>query len=286
MTRIWQHFSVVICVLALALSANAQANSSVPATAGKRPAAKLARKKPATKPAVEQPPPPPPTPEQMAPSPPQVRFQQGQLTIVAVNSTLGDVLNAVRAQTGANIELPAGFGSERVMARLGPGPAADVLASLLHGSKLNYIILGDSANPSAIRTVVLTPGRPAPPGGPAGGPAVASAPVKPQGYQGYIPPMNQPDSEPEMGQPDEQVSEVPDEVSPSPQQQPPATQVPGQQNQVPGQPTAQPAVQQPDSSSTPDQQPAVKTPEQLLQELRKLKERDRNPEAPPQQNEQ
>jgi hypothetical protein len=45
-------------------------------------------------------------------------------------------------------------------------------------------------------------------------------------------------------------------------------------------------VPQPDSSPTPDQQPAVKTPEQLLQELRKLKERERNPEAYPQQDEQ
>jgi hypothetical protein len=275
MARIWQHFSAAICALALALSATAQTNSAVPATAGKRPAAKLARKKPAAKPAVEQPPPPPPTPEQMAPNPPQVRFQQGQLTIVANNSTLGDVLNAVRAQTGASIELPAGFGGERVMARLGPGPAADILASLLHGSKLNYIILGDSANPSAIRTVVLTPGSPAP----AGGPAVAGASMQRPGLRPVQPTQPPEYEEPEMAQPEEQVTEIPDEAQPAPQQ-PPA-------NQVPGQPTAQqPAVQQPDSSPTPDQQPAVKTPEQLLQELRKLKERERNPEAYPQQDEQ
>jgi hypothetical protein len=74
--------------------------------------------------------------------------------------------------------------------------------------------------------------------------------------------MPQPDyEEPETAQPEEQVSEVPDETPPSPQ--PPPTQVPGQ------------PAQQPDSSS--QQQPVVKTPEQLLEELRKLKEQERNP---------
>lgn len=275
MTRIWQQFSVVLCVLALAVSAHAQTTSPPAASSGKRSAKPV--RKPAAKPEVEQPPPPPPTPEQMAPNPPQVSFQQGQLTIVANNSTLGDVLNAVRAQTGASIELPAGFGSERVMARLGPGPAADILASLLHGSKLNYIILGDSTNPSAIRTVVLTPGSPAP----AGGPAVAGASMQRPGFQPRpVQPVPPPEyEEPEAFPPEEQATEIPDETQPSPQP-PPA-------NQVPGQPGAQqPPVQPPDSSATPDQQPAVKTPEQLLQELRKLKERERNPELYPQQDEQ
>jgi hypothetical protein len=270
MTRIWQKFSVLTCALALAMSAHAQTSPAPPASSGKRPAAKLAKKKSPAKPEPEQPPPPPPTPEQMAPNPPQVRYQQGQLTIVANNSTLGDVLNAVRAQTGANIEVPAGFGGERVMARLGPGPASDVLASLLQGSKLNYIILGDPENPSAIRTVVLTPGRPAAPGGPvlAGtpdprGPRGPRGPMqRPPFQQRNVQPMPQPDyEEPETAQPEEQVSEVPDETPPSPQ--PPPTQVPGQ------------PAQQPDSSS--QQQPVVKTPEQLLQELRKLKEQERNP---------
>lgn len=263
MTRIWQKFSVLTCALALAMSAHAQTSPAPPASSGKRPAAKLAKKKSPAKPEPEQPPPPPPTPEQMAPNPPQVRYQQGQLTIVANNSTLGDVLNAVRAQTGANIELPAGFGGERVMARLGPGPASDVLASLLQGSKLNYIIMGDPENPSAIRTVILTPGRAAP-GGPvlAGNPGIPSPrgpmqqrpPFQPRNVQ----PVPPPDEEPETAQPEEQVS---DETQPAPEPTP---------TQVPGQP-----AQQPDSSS--QQQPVVKTPEQLLQELRKLKEQERNP---------
>ena len=39
--------------------------------------------------------------------PPQVTFENNQLTIVAPNSTLADVLRAVRKQTGADIEVPA-----------------------------------------------------------------------------------------------------------------------------------------------------------------------------------
>src|ERR1700674_5207167 len=57
---------------------------------------------PATQPAPALP---PPTLAQMPASPPQVSFQGGQLTISAQNSTLGDILKAVRTETNANIEL-------------------------------------------------------------------------------------------------------------------------------------------------------------------------------------
>src|SRR5436305_9675084 len=38
---------------------------------------------------------------------PQVNYQNNQLTIVAPNSTLADILRAVKKQTGAEIEVPA-----------------------------------------------------------------------------------------------------------------------------------------------------------------------------------
>lgn len=52
---------------------------------------------------------------------PQVSFQNNELTIVAPNSTLADILRAVRKQTGAEIEIPSA--PERVVTHLGPGPA-------------------------------------------------------------------------------------------------------------------------------------------------------------------
>jgi hypothetical protein len=97
---------------------------------------------------------PPPTMAQMPASAPRVDFQSGELTISAQNSTLGDILKAVRAQTGATIELP-GNAPERVVGTFGPGPARDVLTSLLNGSHFNYLLLGSSTDPNALDRVIL-----------------------------------------------------------------------------------------------------------------------------------
>jgi hypothetical protein len=120
----------------------------------KRPA--KAAKKAAPEPApVPVPPPPPPTPEQLPAVPPQVHYSQGQLTIVAENSTLADILRAVRAQTGADVEVPPNA-TERVVTHLGPGPARDVLAALLNGSHFNYVMLGSAAHPDSVDKLIVT----------------------------------------------------------------------------------------------------------------------------------
>jgi hypothetical protein len=97
---------------------------------------------------------PPPTLAQLPATPPQVSFQGGQLTISAQNSTLGDILKAVRAQTGATIDLP-GTAPERVVGQFGPAPAREVLTSLLNGSHFNYLLLGSSTDPGALDRVIL-----------------------------------------------------------------------------------------------------------------------------------
>lgn len=91
--------------------------------------------------------------DSIAPVPPQVSYRNAQLTIVAVNSTLGDILRAVRKQTGAEIEIPAA--TERVVTHLGPGPARDVIAELLNGSRFNYVLLGSPADSTVLSRVVL-----------------------------------------------------------------------------------------------------------------------------------
>src|SRR5438045_2212189 len=101
-----------------------------------------------------QPPPPPSTPEQGPSSPPDVSFQGGQLVIVARNSTMGDVLNAVKQKTGASVEMPASS-SERVVGKFGPGAPRDVMAQLLNGSHFDYVLLGSPADPGALKKVVL-----------------------------------------------------------------------------------------------------------------------------------
>ncbi len=127
-----------------------------PASGARKHPVKAAKKKTVPDPPpAPAPPPPPPTLEQMPAQPPQVRYSQGKLTIVAENSTLGDILRAVRAQTGAVIETPPNA-TERVVAHFGPGPARDVLAALLNGSHFNYVMIGSPLHPESVERLILT----------------------------------------------------------------------------------------------------------------------------------
>ena len=92
---------------------------------------------------------------QMPSKPPQVSYQNGLLSIVAENSSLGDILREVHRSTGAAIDVPPNA-TERVVAHIGPGPARDVLASLLNGSAFNYVMLGSETDPTTLASVMLT----------------------------------------------------------------------------------------------------------------------------------
>src|SRR5271166_2383097 len=134
---------------------------SVPAKAVLQQKAHAHGKKAAADPPVPQTPAPPPTLEQTPPTPPQVTYTNGQLTIIAQNATLSQVLRSVQSQTGASIEMPSGAPSERMVGQLGPGLPRDVLNALLNGSKFNYIILGVAGNPGEVQKVILTTPKPA-----------------------------------------------------------------------------------------------------------------------------
>jgi len=109
---------------------------------------------PVATPVVQEAAPAPKTLEPQPSVPPQVTFQNGELTVVAQNSTMGDILKAIHTQTGAEIDLP-GNGGERVVGHFGPGPARDVLSALLNGSHFNYVLLGSETNPEALDRVIL-----------------------------------------------------------------------------------------------------------------------------------
>src|SRR6266403_1991046 len=91
------------------------------------------------------------------PSRHQVSYEDGQLTIVAENSKLGDILAAVSERMGADIELPASASDERIWVRLGPGPPRRVLAALLGGTDLDYVIQASETDPEGIQSVLLSP---------------------------------------------------------------------------------------------------------------------------------
>lgn len=202
--------------------------------------------------AVAEPPPPPPTPtpEQLPPNPPEVRFQNGELTINAQNSTLSQVLRAVQTQTGASVDMPAGAGSERVVAQIGPGPAHDVLNTLLNGSRFDYVILGVAGNPGAVQKVILTPRQGAAPA------STATA-------------QNNPTPQPGEAEPDEGVVAEGEPEYQNQNPEPPPAPPPGgfRRPMIPVQP---PDQQQ--QSFSPDQQSGGKTPEQLMQELQQIQQ--------------
>jgi hypothetical protein len=92
--------------------------------------------------------------DSISPVAPQVTWENEQLTIVAPNSTLADILRAVRKHTSADIEIPANA-TERVVTHLGPAPARDVMAELLNGSRFNYVLLGSPQDANLLTRVVL-----------------------------------------------------------------------------------------------------------------------------------
>jgi hypothetical protein len=190
-------------------------------------------------------PPDPPTLEQLPASPPQVSYKNGELTIVAHNSTLGDILRAVHAETGAMMDVP-GNPTERVVSTFGPGPPRDVLAKLLNGTHFNYVMLGSATNSNALARVILTPKPPPMPEQTAqnqtamGQPVMSQPrPFSPRMQEGYgmNPQQDMSDDEPDDSGSDAQS----------------------------GEDYSQPENQ----ASQPDSRPVIKTPEQLLLELQR-----------------
>jgi hypothetical protein len=275
MLRLYVKFVGLALIAALPLAAQ---NAPKPADSSAKPAVHRVSKRKAKPVKPPAPPVPQPipvmTPEQLPAAPPQVSYLNGQLTVQSQNATLGEVLNAIQKRTGASIDFPPGAGSERVAASLGPGPARDVVTQLLAGSRFDYVILGSNQYPGAIDRVVLTVRQ----GGPATTPATATN-IPPQAYtppanNAQVPPPDynaNPDAEDESA-PDTAATPnpPPDEEQPPQPPQPP----PGQQS---------PPPDQADQQQQQQQNPGVKTPEQLLQELQRLQQRDHsNPNTTPQ----
>ena len=87
--------------------------------------------------------------------PPQVTYEDGQLTVIAENSALSDVLKALRSALGADIDLPAGV-DQHIWVHLGPGPARRVLRDLLDSTEFNYVIQASETDADGILSVLLT----------------------------------------------------------------------------------------------------------------------------------
>jgi hypothetical protein len=230
--------------------------------------------------------------DQIPATPAKVGFQNGLLTISAQNSTLGEILRDVRKLTGATIDIPAGSGAtERVVAHLGPGAPRDVLAVLLNGSSFNYVMIGSNADPTAVASVILTSksgdsqtqtASNGPDSGPSpNGPAMGG-PISPGRF---FPPTNQQNLGPRPGRGENgQAADANDDAK---DDDPDATEdtAEDQSQTPPPQPDANANAsaqdqQQPDANQ---QNGGPKTPEQVLDMLRRQQQPAVVTAPPPQQ---
>ena len=229
-----------LCIAQTAQPPQASLRTPVASSGTSAPKSKSRAKKSAPVAEVPQAPAPPPTLEQQPPTAPEVTYKNGQLSIDSRNATLSQVLRSVQTQTGASVEIPPGGGNERVVATLGPGQPKDVLASLLNGSKFNYVILGEASNPGAVKKVILMANAGATTTSPIGTTA-QNMPLTPQQPQAVEPP------EEDYQQANEQEIENQNQ--------------PGQSAPTDGE-NANPGLIN----------PAGRTPEQMLQELQRMQQ--------------
>ena len=191
----------------------------------------------------------PSVPAHEAAIPPQVSYENGLLSIDAKNSTLRDILTAVEKRTGASFDISAGDTSERVVGRLGPGPARDVMADLLNGSHFNYVMLSSANDPSALTRVMLTPRGAAAPQASGFQNDAQQQQFQPQQIQmaNGVPMQQQVQPQPDPNNPDA-ATDNPDNPDENAENQDPPEEVQADQSQA---------------------QEGVKSPEQLLQDLQR-----------------
>jgi hypothetical protein len=94
--------------------------------------------------------------EPVAKPPLEVTYHNGLLGIHSDKATLSEVLFMIHQRTGADISIPAGAEQEKVVAAISPGPAAEVMARLLNGSRFNFLILSTADDPQRLDKVILT----------------------------------------------------------------------------------------------------------------------------------
>jgi hypothetical protein len=225
----------------LAVSALLPAQSPRPPQA-KPPASTLASSTlPATPNTTPEPPPVPLTPSQRPPQRAQVTYADGTLSVAADNASLNQILRQIASDTG--IKITGGVTEERVFGQYGPADPTQVLAALLDGTGSNMIFVhhdGDAAS-----ELILTPrqGGPTPPS-----PNAAAHNDRPE----------------------------PDEA-PRQSVQPPTYPQPQGNPVIPPSNAGAPNGAAPANPSQPDNPNGVKTPQQIYEQLQRMRQQQPNP---------
>jgi hypothetical protein len=200
---------------------------------------------PATTPTAPVQPEIPLTPQQRPAQRAQITYADGALSITADNSSLNQILRQISSDTG--IKITGGVADERVFGKYGPADPAQVLAELLGGTGSNMILVHRESEAHA--ELILTPRQ--------GGPT----PPNPNSHA-----FDNRREEPEPPPP----TRV-EQVAPPPA--PPLVNSPGN---YPGNAATPPTT----PPSQPESPNGVKTPQQIYEQLQRLRNQQTQPTQP------
>jgi hypothetical protein len=187
-------------------------------------------------------------PSQLPPNRAQVSFTNGILFVSANNSSLNQILRQIAADTG--MKITGGVTDERVFGNYGPAAPAQVLNSLLDGTGSNMLLV--ERDDASLAELILTPrnGGPTPPNPNAS--AFNERPEPPRNFSAHP-------NEPFESTPPQQNNAVTPPVEPA------ATTTPT-----------------PASTTQPDSPNGVKTPQQIYEQLQRLRQQQPQPQSQPQ----
>lgn len=84
-----------------------------------------------------------------------VDYHNGLLSVAAERVELGQVLKLVGSKIGTSIEVAPDITAEPVVAHIRPAPPSQVLAQLLDGPQLEYIVMGSDESGHILNRVVV-----------------------------------------------------------------------------------------------------------------------------------
>jgi hypothetical protein len=232
-------------VTSLAFSASLPAQSPHPPQAMPPASAQAPSTPPAAPATTPEPPPAPLTPSQRPPQPAQVTYADDTLSVSADNASLNQILRQIATDTG--MKITGGVAEERVFGQYGPDSPTQVLAALLEGTGSNMILVRHDGAPSEL---ILT--------------ARQGGPTPPNPNAAAFNNRSQPDETPSQ--------------SMRPQRSAPAQSNPVVPPVNPGASTgASPA-----DSSQPDNPNGVRTPQQIYEQLQRMRQQQQQQPNPPQ----
>jgi hypothetical protein len=217
---------------------------SAPSPQPNRGAVQVASTLPATPPTTA--PDLPLLPSQKPPQRAQVTYANDTLTVFADNSSLNQILRQI--SSAATLKITGGVTDERVFGQYGPAPLAQILAELLDGTDSNMLLTHPDGATS--QELILTPrqGGPTPPN-----PNAAAFDERPE----------------------------PEQPAPEPEQ-PAAALPPGNRTIVPITPAPSATGTAPTDGSQPDSPNGVKTPQQIYEQLQRMRQQQQQTQTPPQ----